>query len=128
MIVKYTMIRMQKVRLCRFEWEKDSKRQATGLGKKFFKTQLHWWSAFFDDPDAAFDETAVEPAEEDVLPASIQSVKYVDSSALNRIEQEFERNDVNISRQTMSNISHQQNGFKNSKRKSSRWLRIFSCR
>ena len=30
-------------------------------------------------------------------------VKYANSSALHRIEQEFERNGVNISRQTMSN-------------------------
>lgn len=37
------------------------------------------------------------------LLASILNVKYVNSSALNRIEQEFERNGVNISRQTMSN-------------------------
>ena len=37
------------------------------------------------------------------LLASILNVKYVNSSALNRIEQEFERNGVNISKQTMSN-------------------------
>lgn len=37
------------------------------------------------------------------LMASILNVKYVNSSALHRIEQEFERNGVNISRQTMSN-------------------------
>ena len=37
------------------------------------------------------------------LPASILNVKYVNSSALHRVEQEFERNGVNISRQTMSN-------------------------
>lgn len=37
------------------------------------------------------------------LLASILNVKYINSSALNRIEQEFERNGVNISRQTMSN-------------------------
>lgn len=37
------------------------------------------------------------------LIASILNVKYVNSSALHRIEQEFERNGVNISRQTMSN-------------------------
>lgn len=37
------------------------------------------------------------------LLASILNVKYVNSSALYRIEQEFERNGVNISRQTMSN-------------------------
>ena len=37
------------------------------------------------------------------LLASILNVKYVNSSALHRIEQEFERNGVNISRQTMSN-------------------------
>ena len=35
--------------------------------------------------------------------ASILNVKYVNSSALHRIEQEFERNGVNISRPTMSN-------------------------
>lgn len=37
------------------------------------------------------------------LLSSILNVKYVNSSALNRIEQEFARNGVNISRQTMSN-------------------------
>lgn len=37
------------------------------------------------------------------LLASILNVKYVNSSALYRVEQEFERNGVNISRQTMSN-------------------------
>ena len=37
------------------------------------------------------------------LLASILNVKYVNSSELNRIEQEFGRNGVNISRQTMSN-------------------------
>lgn len=37
------------------------------------------------------------------LLASILNVKYVNSSALHRIEQEFERNGVAISRQTMSN-------------------------
>ena len=37
------------------------------------------------------------------LLSSILNVKYVNSSALNRIEQEFERNGVNISKQTMSN-------------------------
>ena len=37
------------------------------------------------------------------LLASILNVKYINSSALHRIEQEFERNGVNISRQTMSN-------------------------
>ena len=37
------------------------------------------------------------------LLASILNVKYVNASALHRIEQEFERNGVNISRQTMSN-------------------------
>ena len=35
--------------------------------------------------------------------ASILNVEYVNSSALHRIEQEFERNGVNISRQTMAN-------------------------
>lgn len=38
------------------------------------------------------------------LLASILNVKYVNSSALHRIEQEFQRNGVNISRQTMSNL------------------------
>lgn len=33
---------------------------------------------------------------------SILNVKYVNSSALNKIEQEYERNGVNISKQTMS--------------------------
>lgn len=37
------------------------------------------------------------------LLASILNVKYVNSSALHRIEQEFGRSGVNISRQTMSN-------------------------
>lgn len=37
------------------------------------------------------------------LLASILNVKYVNSSALNRVEQEFARNGVNISKQTMSN-------------------------
>ena len=37
------------------------------------------------------------------LLASILNVKYVNSSSLNRIAQEFERNGVNISKQTMSN-------------------------
>ena len=37
------------------------------------------------------------------LLASILNVKYINSSALHRIEQEFERNGVNITRQTMSN-------------------------
>lgn len=37
------------------------------------------------------------------LIASILNVKYVNSSALNRVEQEFKRNGVNISRQDMSN-------------------------
>ena len=37
------------------------------------------------------------------LLASVMNVKNVNSSALNRIEQEFERNGVNISKQTMSN-------------------------
>ena len=37
------------------------------------------------------------------LLASILNVKYVNSSALNRVEQEFKRNGVNISKQTMSN-------------------------
>ena len=37
------------------------------------------------------------------LLASILNVKYVNSASLNRIEQEFERNGVNISRQTMAN-------------------------
>lgn len=37
------------------------------------------------------------------LLASILNVKYVNSSALHRVEQEFRRNGVSISRQTMSN-------------------------
>ena len=37
------------------------------------------------------------------LLSSIINVKYVNSSALHRVEKEFERNGVNISRQTMSN-------------------------
>ena len=37
------------------------------------------------------------------LLASILNVKYVKSSALHRVEREFERNGVSISRQTMSN-------------------------
>ena len=37
------------------------------------------------------------------LLSSIINVKYVNSSAIHRVEQEFERNGVNISRQTMSN-------------------------
>ncbi len=37
------------------------------------------------------------------LLASILNVKYVNSAPLHRIEQEFSRNGVNISRQTMSN-------------------------
>lgn len=37
------------------------------------------------------------------LLASILNVKYVNSSAINRIEQEFMRNGVNISKQTISN-------------------------
>lgn len=37
------------------------------------------------------------------LLASALNVKYVNSSALNRVAQEFERNGVNISKQTMSN-------------------------
>ena len=37
------------------------------------------------------------------LVASILNVKYVNSAPLHRIEQEFSRNGVNISRQTMSN-------------------------
>ena len=37
------------------------------------------------------------------LSASILNVKYVNSSALHRVEQEFERNGISIFRQTMSN-------------------------
>lgn len=37
------------------------------------------------------------------LLASVLNVKYVNSSALNRVAQEFKRNGVNISKQTMSN-------------------------
>ena len=38
------------------------------------------------------------------LVASILNVKYVNSAPLHRIEQEFSRNRVNISKQTMSNL------------------------
>ncbi len=64
--------------------------------------------SFFDEADAAYDESSREPSAEEVITAkrllaSILNVKYVNSSALHRIEQEFQRNGVNISRQTMSN-------------------------
>jgi len=52
-----------------------------------------------DRPNDLLRNSIVTPS----LLSSILNVKYVNSSALNRIEQEFERNGVNISRQTMSN-------------------------
>ena len=52
-----------------------------------------------DRPKGLLRNSIVTPS----LLASILNVKYVNSSALHRIEQEFERNGVNISRQTMSN-------------------------
>ncbi len=52
-----------------------------------------------DRPKDLLRNSIVSPS----LLASILNVKYVNSSALHRIEQEFERNGVNISRQTMSN-------------------------
>lgn len=50
-------------------------------------------------PRDIFRNSIVTPS----LLASILNVKYVNSAPLNRIEQEFMRNGVNISRQTMSN-------------------------
>lgn len=52
-----------------------------------------------DHPKDLLRNSIVTPS----LLASILNVKYVNSASLNRIEQEFERNGVNISRQTMSN-------------------------
>lgn len=52
-----------------------------------------------DRPKDVFRNSIVTPS----LLASILNVKYVNSAPLNRIEQEFTRNGVNISRQTMSN-------------------------
>ncbi|MDE6924867.1 MAG: IS66 family transposase [Acetatifactor sp.] len=52
-----------------------------------------------DRPKDIFRNSIVTPS----LLASILNVKYVNSAPLNRIEQEFGRNGVNISRQTMSN-------------------------
>ena len=52
-----------------------------------------------DRPKDIFRNSIVTP----YLLASILNVKYVNSAPLNRIEQEFKRNGVNISRQTMSN-------------------------
>lgn len=52
-----------------------------------------------DRPKDLFRGSIVTPS----LLASILNVKYVNSSPLNRVEQEFVRNGVNISRQTMSN-------------------------
>lgn len=52
-----------------------------------------------DRPKDLLRDSIVTPS----LLASILNVKYVNPSALHRIEQEFERNGVNISRQTMSN-------------------------
>lgn len=59
------------------------------------------WDDFLrgDRPKDIFRNSIVAPS----LLASILSVKYVNSTPLNRIEQEFMRNGVNISRQTMSN-------------------------
>ena len=48
-----------------------------------------------DRPKDLLRNSIVSPS----LLASILNVKYVNSSALHRIEQEFERNGVNISRQ-----------------------------
>ena len=50
-------------------------------------------------PKDIFPNSIVTPS----LLASILNVKYVNSSPLYRIEQEFQRNGVNISRQTMAN-------------------------
>lgn len=52
-----------------------------------------------DRPKELLRNSIVTPS----LLSSILNVKYVNSSALNRIEQEFQRNGVNISKQTMSN-------------------------
>lgn len=52
-----------------------------------------------DRPKDLLHNSIVTPS----LLASVLNVKYVNSSALHRIEQEFGRNGVNISRQTMSN-------------------------
>ena len=52
-----------------------------------------------DRPKDIFPNSIVTPS----LLASILNVKYVKSSPLYRIEQEFQRNGVNISRQTMAN-------------------------
>ena len=52
-----------------------------------------------DRPKDIFPNSIVTPS----LLASILNVKYVNSSPLYRIEQEFQRNGVNISRQTMAN-------------------------
>jgi len=52
-----------------------------------------------DRPKDLFRGSIVTPS----LLASILNVKYVNSAPLHRIEQEFSRNGVNISKQTMSN-------------------------
>ncbi len=52
-----------------------------------------------DRPKDIFRNSIVTPS----LLASILNVKYVNSASLNRIEQEFRRNGVSISRQTMAN-------------------------
>ena len=52
-----------------------------------------------DRPKDIFPNSIVTPS----LLASILNVKYVNSAPLYRIEQEFRRNGVNISRQTMAN-------------------------
>lgn len=52
-----------------------------------------------DRPKDLFRDSIATPS----LLASILNVKYVNSAPLHRIEQEFSRNGVNISKQTMSN-------------------------
>lgn len=52
-----------------------------------------------DRPKDLFRNSIATPS----LLASILNVKYVNSAPLNRIEQEFSRNGVNLSRQTMTN-------------------------
>ena len=52
-----------------------------------------------DRPKDLFRNSIATPS----LLASILNVKYVNSAPLNRIEQEFSRNGVNLSRQTMAN-------------------------
>lgn len=52
-----------------------------------------------DRPKDIFRNSIVTPS----LLASIINVKYVNSATLTRIEEEFKRNSVNITKQTMSN-------------------------